>query len=803
MNEFALFHMRLGYYEQAVTLFQQALKLRDEIAQKSPGNKENQISKHYLLANLGLAYEHQGFYTLALGEYEKSRAIATTLKLDPELISGDIGSTYKKQGNFALALRYFSESLAARERAGSRPQIISALINLGEIHQMTGDGEKSIELYKRALELSERETNKRLICSSHRSLGTGFFNQKMYDQALIEFEKTLAICDPGFNREETADVTVQIAAVYALRRDLARATALADNAYEIVSRIESPGLRSQVLATVGRIYLMANQIEKAKKALLESISATEQMRGNVAGNEAQRQAFFENKTAPYLTFVELLLAQNQPAEALTYVEAAKARVLLDVTQSGKVSLSKALSSAEQEEEKYLNNELVSLNIQIYREQLRPQPDQAKQAELMKQREKVRLRYEDFRTKLYVVHPELKVRRGEAKTLTLDEAKELLPDNQTALLNYVVTPARAQVFVLTKAKDGGAKLRVYPLAINRETLTTQVEQFRGQLAGRDARFGKLARDLYSLLLKKAQAELPPQTKLIIVPDGPLWELPFQALLTTQGRFLWEDHIIAYAPSLTVLREMTKAARDKGNKRGTQSLFAIGDPALGREAIERAKSLMGGETLSQLPEARTQVETLRKFYDANRSKVFTGEAAAEATVKSQAGKFDILHFATHSVLNDRNPLYSYILLAQTDAAQASAPSKESPKEDGLLEAWEIMQMDLHADLAVLSACETARGRVGAGEGMIGLTWALFVAGVPTTVVSQWKVSADSTADLMVEFHRQLQLRNAGSLPRPASEWTKAEALRLAALKLLRGGQSRHPFYWAGFVLIGQPR
>ena len=85
------------------------------------------------------------------------------------------------------------------------------------------------------------------------------------------------------------------------------------------------------------------------------------------------------------------------------------------------------------------------------------------------------------------------------------------------------------------------------------------------------------------------------------------------------------------------------------------------------------------------------------------------------------------------------------------------------------------------------------------MIGLTWALFVAGVPTSVVSQWKVRADSTAELMVEFHRQLRTRRA----QPATAWTKAEALQQAALKLLRGEKYQHPFYWAGFILVGKPQ
>jgi CHAT domain-containing protein len=106
-----------------------------------------------------------------------------------------------------------------------------------------------------------------------------------------------------------------------------------------------------------------------------------------------------------------------------------------------------------------------------------------------------------------------------------------------------------------------------------------------------------------------------------------------------------------------------------------------------------------------------------------------------VKAEVGHNRILHFATHAVLDDQNPLYSYLVLA---------PGSDQ-NEDGLLEAWELMQIDLRAELAVLSACDTGRGRVAYGEGLIGMTWSLFVAGVPTTVASQWQVPSDSTARL----------------------------------------------------------
>jgi CHAT domain-containing protein len=214
-----------------------------------------------------------------------------------------------------------------------------------------------------------------------------------------------------------------------------------------------------------------------------------------------------------------------------------------------------------------------------------------------------------------------------------------------------------------------------------------------------------------------------------------------------------------------------------------LLAFGNPISDRP--RRSHSALRDGQLDPLPEAGEEVKALARLYGANRSKVYIGADAREDRVKSEAGQAGILHFTTHGTLNNASPMYSYLTLAEG-----------GPNDDGLLEAWELMQLDLKAQLAVLSACETARGRIGAGEGVIGLSWAMFIAGVPATVVSQWKVESASTRDLMVSFHRSLISPRAPQQSKP----TKTDALRQAALKLMRNPETSHPFYWAGVVLVG---
>jgi CHAT domain-containing protein len=262
------------------------------------------------------------------------------------------------------------------------------------------------------------------------------------------------------------------------------------------------------------------------------------------------------------------------------------------------------------------------------------------------------------------------------------------------------------------------------------------------------------------------------------------LPFQALQSGDHSLI-EKRTVSYAPSISFLARASNTVKSDDPR--LARLLALGNPALTRtepnslpkNQAESAAVLMGADW-QPLPAAEKQVSELQKIYTPERSSIFVGAAAREDVFKREAGKFDILHFATHGVLNGRAPLYSYLLLSQANL---------SADEDGMLEAYEIMRMKLRARLVVLSACETARGEIAAGEGITGLAWALFLAGCPTTVVSQWKVESESNTVLMVNFHRRLR---DGLAP--------AEALREASLALAKTLAYRHPFYWAPFVVVG---
>lgn len=367
---------------------------------------------------------------------------------------------------------------------------------------------------------------------------------------------------------------------------------------------------------------------------------------------------------------------------------------------------------------------------------------------------------DFRRTLLDADPQLRRRHGEAQAITLDQASNIV-GSRSAVIEYAVTSDGVFAFFLRRS-GGRARLTVKHLHIDAAELTRRAERVYVQMSQRDLGFRAGARDLYRLLLAPFSESLRGVARLVIVPDGPLWRVPFQALIDARGRFLIESVEVSYAPSVAVMGEMNNRGRGGATEGSLLAAFGEGPP----ESV------------------RNEVESLQAIYGSENTRIFVGPPAQVTNVKQELGRARIIHIAAHGFFDDRSPMHSFVQLAP-----------DAPNDNGVLEAWELLDVRATAQLTVLSGCETARGRATSGEGLIGMSWALFVAGCPTAVASQWRVDAASTAELMTRFHRHLQQGLRGGALAPAS------ALRAAALELIRSDLHRHPFYWAAFVVMGR--
>jgi CHAT domain-containing protein len=783
LNQIGAARHALGDYALALEFYQKSLAMKETLGDKA-GIAAIQNS-------IGRIHSITGAYARALESYQKSLEISRALGIKAKIaisLNG-IGLVHGLQGDYAQALEFYQKSLAIKEEIGDKTGIASVLNNIGTIYRRQGDYALALEHFKKSLAMCEVLGYKPGMAFTLNNIGFVHLIRGNYTEAEEWLQKSLAIGEAIGDKSGIATTLGNLGKVYQKQGRHERALDFAERAATLARQIGETEAIWKIRLTAGAAYRSLNQLSQAQQAFEESINAIESLRAQVVGGEQEQQRFFESRVSPYHAMVDLLIAHGSPSEALAFAERAKARALLDVLQQGRVSIQKAMTAEEQEQERRLKSELTQTNLQLANASQSNKPDAERLSECESRLRKARLNYQAFLTSLYARRPGLKVQRGEAPIINAPELAALLPDAATALLEYVVTDDKIYLFAITKATgQAEAAIQAYTLPIKQEDLAKRIEAFRGQLAARDLGFRASATNLYDMLLKPAAAQLHGKTNLIIAPDGALWDLPFQALRTGANRFMIEDAAIAYAPSLTVLREMTRRRKNQDANSASATLLALGNPQLGRNPMKRAALALRDEQLDPLPEAEQEVRALGRLYGATRSKVYVGAEAREDRAKAEAERASILHFATHGILNDDAPMYSRLMLARGDG-----------NEDGWLETWELMELNLKADLAVLSACETARGHASAGEGVIGLTWALFVAGVPSTVVSQWKVESASTRDLMLSFHQRLRAPSALA----KAKAPKAEALRQAALKLLKTPETSHPFYWAGFVLVGDGR
>ncbi|HET6978759.1 MAG TPA: CHAT domain-containing protein [Pyrinomonadaceae bacterium] len=781
LNALGMITRTFGDNATALDYLRQSQRLAEEAGDKRLlGNVFN---------NLGVIYRDQGDYARALEYLEKGLALSEALD-DKLLLSqtlNNIGGTYGIQGNHSQASAYFQRALKLAEAANEKPVIANTSNNIGLSYHKNRDYPRALEYYQRSLALSEQLNDKRLSALVLNNLGRFYRDQGDNKRALENYQQSLALREKLEDLINVPYVLDHIGYVHYLQGDYQQALQFSSRAIDLATRQVTPDSLWRGYEVAGRAHTSLKQFDEAEKDLTSAINLIEKMRHTVGGGELDRQRFFEDKLTPYTAMVELAFRRNRPVDALTYSELAKARTLLDVLRNGRIPITRAMSREEQEKERKLNAELTLLNTQLYDLRQRSKPNLERIAELEPRRERARMAYEDYLTSLYVKYPELKVQRGEVAPITAAEAAALIPNVSTAIVEFVVAEEQSYLIVLTRDGKNTASqpnIKLYSLKISANQLSERVDKFRSMLAERDLRYQDAARQLYDLLLKPAEEQLRGRKTLCVIPDRVLWDLPFQALQPRTGAHLIEDFTLFYSPSLSVMREVTKQRTSHPPK----TLLALGNPDLnGATGTSKERALDPDMGFGPLPEAEKEVKTLARLYGAANTQILIGAEAREAVIKTEVAKYEVLHFATHGLLDNRNPMFSYLILAQTAG---------DPNEDGLLEAREIINMDLHAKLAVLSACQTARGWVGAGEGVIGMSWSLFVAGVPTVVASQWKVDSASTTDLMIDFHRRLTMRRAN----PRFKEAKAEALRQASLDLLRSERYRHPYYWAGFVMIG---
>lgn len=363
-----------------------------------------------------------------------------------------------------------------------------------------------------------------------------------------------------------------------------------------------------------------------------------------------------------------------------------------------------------------------------------------------------------------------------------------------LIRFLINSNNSYAFLISKNQSNIIPLKVREKEIH-NTIETYLLGIKEHNASHIKRYGKI---LYRGLLQSLENYISGHKDIIIIPDGGLKRIPFEALssgrrLRGAPEFFLKKYRIKYIQSASILTLIRNQYR---RDRGIKSFVGFGDPVYDYESYSRGNPekvsatrndktklfARTGDKLNRLPASGQEVKIIGMLFkkQSYKSILYPRNLATEDNAKADYIKdFDCIHFACHGLFNG----YFQSLVLSQDVPGC--------KEDGYFTFNEIMNCDYNASLVVFSACRTGWGKVEPGEGITGLTQAVMCAGTPCVVTSLWDVDDNATKDLMIHFYRNILEKN----------MSKVEALRQAKLELMKDERYRSPIFWSGFVMYGE--
>lgn len=749
---------RLGRLQQALDSYVEARPL----VQRT-GNRE-------LLAKLSnylaIWYQHLGDYDRSAEEYEVSLALAREV--------GDRSLEQTLLGHLAW-LQYFRERLP-----------------------------EALELYDQSLHLARQSDDQKSLSSrAFAFYGRGAARAALGQRtdALADLQDSLDLYRQLADAVAEAHTLSYLGEILQEEGDLDAAEKALARGREISSAVGDGLLEAVTLKRLARVEEARGDLVTAVALFNEALEIFEQQRDTLLIREL-RDSLLAARRPAYEEYVGLLLqlARQRPGggfdgEALLASERARARGLVELLAEARVDLRQHLDSGLQRRQEDLEEAAATLRqrarsmvpavegsgaLEALRAQQQELRDQ--QALLQAQIRKQDPRYAEL------VYP---------APLGPEQIQSLLAEDM-ALLEYLLGEEAVYLFIVTRQRLTALTLDVAP-----QRITALVDELRQSLQMHnvfgDLGYTRAAGELFEHLIAPAEPLLDGKTHLLIAPDGKLYHLPFEALLTRRfaggqqdlrsAPYLIHRYSVSYIPSVSVLAGLVdgRAGEAAPSGPGPLEFLAFADPVYGQTEEDNSVGLDGASRgdprFPRLVASGREVESIAGLFGPGETRIFLRSAASEANLKRDPdlARATRLHFAAHGVVDEEDPGNTALVL-----------TLDEDGEDGYLHLGEIFDLRLSADLVVLSACSTGLGKEMRGEGLIGLSRAFMYAGAASLVVSLWRVEDEASADLMLHFYRGLL----------AGE-DRSAALRRAKLQALEDERPArfHPSQWAPFVLLGK--
>ncbi|MBK8702641.1 MAG: CHAT domain-containing protein [Saprospiraceae bacterium] len=860
MTNLGSIYEQKGEYEQAIELLQKAVSITQKVNSPDLGAAYNNLGLSYL--GLGNCDQAVFYYKKSIAFLEKNQPDGAGRLAEGYIGLGDSYSC-KGDFNLAIEAVENSIAILVKKFGENTPYLVYAYHSLGNIYSAAKDYKKAIVFKEKELQLWIAQVGETSgeVGFAYQGIGTFYKNTGNYDLAISFYEKTKNnwINKPGYE-EELGVCYNGIGFCYEMKKDYEQAMdyygkaqqlfsahlpakhhhhvdvnnymgncqlaqsnyaealayfqkALEANNYygDITQVIDIP----RFIKTLDKMGV-AQRLSRAPDALLSSSASY------AAAREAiryQRTRLISGKkelaTAAAPVFegsvqTNFLLYQqtNDPQyieDAFACMEESRAVSLLEFLQDAGAIYSGIIPDSILGQERSLNMQLAQYEKQRF-QALNDENKSLTDTALLDITQKLyetRTAYNTLKKDLESNYPDYFRQKYDLSIASLVEVRQQVLRPDQTLLEYMVSDSAVFIFVINKSEhkliraphDGridslvndvrAGLYRYYELPASKRSESAYISSLQQYVAA--------AQELYDKLIAPVKSHLT--SSVVVIADPRLAMLPFEVLLSAPPRdlanfstypFLVRQYQFSYCYSATLLREMTQKEHRKPAANGllafapfyTQSKSELAQLAPKDDWLNDPETMANRKGWKELPHSGPEV-----YYAARRwnGAYFVGPEASKSAFLSQADQYKILHLSTHGAVDSRSGDYSYLAFSATPGSG----------DDSRLYVREIYTLALNADLVILSACETAVGELQKGEGIINLSRAFASAGAKSIVTSLWVVNDAASEKLMGYFHEQLR---AGK--------PKDEAMQQAKLRYMQQqpGEKSHPFFWAGFVGVG---
>ena len=827
-----------GNLGKAEDYHRRSLDIRQKV---SPGGPEHSAG----LNNLAMIYTERG--NLIEAEKLYLQAVAILEKIAPNSYEmatplTNLGGLYHSRGDLDTAGEYFHRALTIVEKIAPESLHVAGLLgNLGGIAQEQGSPARAREYFLKALSISEKAAPNSLDTALIlNKLGSLEQEQKSGKQAKEHYERALQIEEVIAPRGPLTAISLNgLGDLAARENDLSRAEANYRRALAIREKLSSEHTEyAESLASLASLLRRKGVPDEAAKLFSQALDALENQIAVIGGGEETSSNFRAKHIAYYKEYIDLLIQQKQSEQAFHVFERLRARELLKIlaTHAG---LSKGEGGSLLAQQRSLAADIATKSSR----RITLSGSEHAEAQILTLDNEIR----ELETQLENVNSEIRRNNPGLAALTqppplsVKEVQEHLLDADTVLLEYdlgeersylwLVAPDSAAVYELAKRSDietAARRLRNILIARNSSKKDETDADRLSRAKAADAEYPAAAAELGRLILGPIASRIG-HKRLLVVSDGILQYIPL-GVLVVRGQSQaaggsWSpfilDHEVVDLPSASVLAVLKKQMA--GREPAAKTIAVLADPVfdIHDARVQTAqRSVKGGKTAIpahrgaedvSLPDKMSKALLFRSASEVGMiqgeapfPRLFFARAEAEAVLQGvppeqrlkaldfnasratamsrKLHDYRIVHFATHGLLNSEHPELSGLVLSLVD--------EHGQPQNGFLSLKDIYNLNLRADLVVLSACETGLGKEVQGEGLVGVARGFMYAGASSVVASLWKVDDLATAEFMKVFYKGML----NDKLRPAA------ALRRAQLTMSKRRSS--PYFWAGFVLQGQP-